>query len=261
LRRIGTEAALQRRDFEKLGVSTSMKNLLKVTLAALALAGTTGAAHADLNINGAVGLPLNPTAQIPEQGGARIQGNYYKLGNGIENYSILGATRLGGNLELNGGFSKLDGGDDRDGVAIGAKYLFSRESDPAGVRFAVGAGYDHAFLKQTYVYGVATKYLGEAAEGRIPVTGHLGVRYDKFKLVDSNKASIFAGVEVPIVADGTVQAVGEIQSKNVDGGKIPYSASVRYRPQGRPFGASIGFQRQGAGGNGLFAQIGYTFGR
>jgi len=238
-----------------------MKNVFTVALAALALAGTTGAARADLTINGAVGLPLNPTAQIPEEGGARIQGNYYKLGNGVENYGILGATRLGSSLEVNGGYTRVDGAGDRDGVALGAKYLFSRESDPAGVRFAVGAGYDHAFLKQTYVYGVASKYLGEAAEGRIPVTGHLGVRYDKFKLVDSNKASVFAGVEVPIVADGSVQAVGEIQSKNVDGGKIPYSASVRYRPQGKPFGASIGVQRQGAGRNGVFAQIGYTFGR
>jgi hypothetical protein len=260
----GTEAAKRSCDVEIFGVSTSMKNLSKITLAALALAGTTGAARADLTINGAVGLPLNPTAQIPEQGGARIQGNFYKLGNGVENYSVLGATRVAGNLEINGGYSRLDGGADRDGVALGAKYLFSRESDPVGVRFAVGAGYDHAFLKQTYVYGVATKYLGEVGGDRLPISAHLGVRYDKFKIIDSSKVSAYAGVEVPITADGTVQAVGEIQSKNVEsglGGKFPYSASLRYRPQGQPFGASIGFQRQGAGGNGLFAQIGYTFGR
>lgn len=239
-----------------------MKNISKVVLAALALAGTTGAARADLTINGAVGLPLNPTAQIPEQGGARIQGNYYKLGNGIKSYGILGATRVGDNLEVNGGYNKLDGnGSDRDGIALGAKYLFSRETDPAGVRFAVGAGYDHAFLKQTYVYGVATKYLGEVGGDRTPITGHLGLRYDKFKIVDSSKVSVFAGVEVPITADGAVQAVGEIQSKNIDNGDVPYSASVRYRPAGNPFGASIGYQRQGAGGSGIFAQVGYSFGR
>ncbi|RYG70180.1 hypothetical protein EON80_08395 [bacterium] len=241
-----------------------MKNVSKVVLATIALAGTTSAARADLTINGAVGLPLNPTAQIPEEGGARVQGNFYKLGNGVENYGILGAARVANNLEVNGGYTRIDGGNDRDGVALGAKYLFSRESDPAGVRFAVGAGYDHAFLKQTYVYGVATKYLGEVTGDRLPITAHAGVRYDKFKLISSNKVSVFAGVEVPIVADGSVQAVGEIQSKNVESGfgaKIPYSASVRYRPAGKPFGASVGVQRQGAGGTGFFAQVGYSFGR
>jgi hypothetical protein len=240
-----------------------MKNCFAVALATLALAGMSGAARADLTINGAVGLPLNPTAQIPQQGGGtRIQGNFYRLGDGVKNYGIVGATRLGGNLELNGGYVKLDGGGvDRDGVAIGAKYLFSRETDPVGVRFAIGGGYDHAFLKQSYVYGVATKYLGAVAEGRVPITGHLGVRYDRFRLIDSSKVSVFAGVEVPIVADGSFQAVGELQSKNIDnGGRIPYSASVRYRPQGQPFGASLGFGRQGAGESGFFAQLGYTFG-
>jgi len=240
-----------------------MKNCFKVALATIALASMSGAARADLTINGAVGLPLNPTAQIPEQGGARIQGNYYRLGNGIKDYGIVGAARVAGALEVNGGVTRLDGaGNERTGIAVGAKYFFSRESDPAGVRLAVGAGYDRALAKQTYVYGVATKYLGTVVEGRVPLTGHLGLRYDRFADADSKKASVFAGVEVPIVANGSVQAVGEIQSKNFEnGGKIPFSASVRFRPQGRPFGASIGFARQGAANGGLFAQVGYTFGR
>jgi hypothetical protein len=241
-----------------------MKNVSKVALAALALVGTTGAARADLTINGAVGLPLNPTAQIPQEGGARIQGNYYKLGNGTKDYGIVGATRVGGNLEINGGYTKVDGGTDRDGVAVGVKYLFSRESDPVGVRFAVGAGYDHAFAKQRYVYGVATKYLGAVTGEKVPVSAHLGLRYDSYKLLDSDKVSVYAGVEVPITGDGAVQAVGEIQSKNLESqfnSKIPFSASVRYRPKGQPFGASVGYGRQGAGNSGVFAQIGYTFGK
>ena len=37
--------------------------------------------HNGLTISGAVGLPLNPTAQIPAKGGARVQANYFDLFN------------------------------------------------------------------------------------------------------------------------------------------------------------------------------------
>lgn len=242
-----------------------MNNSFKVALATLALVGASSAARADLTISGAVGLPLNPTAQIPQEGGARIQGNYFRLGSGASDYGIVAATRIGDGLEVNGGVTRLSGaggGLSRTGPAIGVKYLFSRETDPVGVRFAVGAGYDRALLKQTYLYAVATKYLGAVTGEKIPISAHLGVRYDRFSAfgANSNKASIYAGAEVPIVANGTFQAVGEIQSKNVDGGSTPYSAAVRYRPKGQPFGASIGVARQGIGSSGLFAQVGYSFG-
>lgn len=248
-----------------------MKQHIQAAIALAAIGLTAGVARADLTINGAVGLPLNPTAQIPAEGGARIQGNYFDHGDagalGIKQYGVYGAARVADNFEVSGGFEKLDTNPDsaiaKSGVALGAKYLFSREGDPAGVRLAVGAGYSRALLKNTHAYVVATKYLGQLTEGRTPITGHLGLRYDKFKDAgDSDKASIFAGVEVPVTATGEFQVVGEIGSKNVDGAgaKMPYSASVRYRPQGQPFGASIGIQRQGlTGDSGLFAQIGYTF--
>lgn len=240
-----------------------MKNCFAVALATLALAGLSGAARADLTLSGAVGLPLNPTAQIPQEEGARIQGNYFSQGDDVNNYSIVGATRVGGTLELNGGITRLDADTfERTGPAIGVKYLFSRESDPTGVRLAVGAGYDRALLNQTYLYAVGTKYLGAVTGERIPISAHLGIRYDRFDAggVDSNKASVYAGAEVPITRDGGFQAVGEIQSKNADGGSTPYSAAIRYRPKGQPFGASIGVARQGLAGSGFFAQIGYSFG-
>ncbi len=240
-----------------------MKNCFAVALATLALAGLSGAARADLTLSGAVGLPLNPTAQIPQEEGARIQGNYFRQGSGVNNYSLVGATRVGDGLEINGGVTRLDGGAfERTGPAIGVKYLFSRESDPVGIRFAVGAGYDRALLNQTYLYAVGTKYLGAVTGERIPISAHLGIRYDRFDAggINSNKASVYAGAEVPIVADGSFQAVGEIQSRNADGGSIPYSAAIRYRPKGQPFGASVGVARQGLAGNGFFAQIGYSFG-
>ncbi len=246
-----------------------MKNSNKIVLAALALAGTvsatTGAARADLTLSGAVGLPLNPTAQIPQQGGgARVQGNYFDLGDDIKHYSVVGAGRIGDGLEVNGGYSTSRGnGDSTNGLAIGAKYLFSRETDPVGVRFAVGGGYDRSLAKQLYAYGVATKYLGAVTGEKVPITAHLGLRYDRFTdlVDDSNKVSVFAGVEVPLTSTGVFQAVGEVGTKNAKGGTTPFSASVRYRPKGQPFGASVGYARQGLTSNGgVFAQIGYTFG-
>jgi len=247
-----------------------MKKTFKVALAATLALTTAQAARADLNINGAVGLPLNPTAQIPEPGGVRLQGNYYDGGDAgggdVKLFGIYAAGRFGDNIEISGGINRLDGapvGIEKTGVAIGAKYLITRESDPAGVRFAVGAGYDHALLKNIHVYGVASKYLGAVTGERVPVIGHLGLRYDKWgnNAVDDDKVSVFAGAEVPITRTGDFRILGEIQSKNVTGGDVPYSVALRYRPSGRPFGVTAGWQRQGLVADGsFFLQLGYTFG-
>ena len=235
------------------------KAMNSVAVATVALAALAGSAHADLNLNGAVGLPLNPTAQIPAQGGARIQGNYYDLGNSTSYYGLFGAVRVGEKIEVNGGINKTE--NYKSGFALGAKYLISRENDPAGVRLAVGGGYNRAFLKNTNGYLVASKYLGDVTAGRTPITGHLGLRYDNFDGggASSDKFSIFAGAEVPISQNG-LTAVGEVGSKIADGGGTPYSISVRYRRDAQPFGASIGLSQTGIGdGTRLFAQIGYTF--
>jgi hypothetical protein len=244
------------------------KTFKAVLTAALAL-GAAQAAHADLTISGAVGLPLNPTAQIPEPGGVRLQGNYYDggdvAGGDVKHFGLFAAGNVGTIIEVSGGINRLDGagaGIDKTGFAIGAKYLFTRESDPAGVRFAVGAGYDHALLKNIHVYGVASKYLGAVSGDRLPLTGHLGIRYDKWDnaAVDDSQFSVFAGAEVPLTRTGDFQAVGEIQSKNVSGGDVPYSVALRYRPARSPFGVTAGWQRQGLiSDGGFFVQLGYTF--
>ncbi len=244
-----------------------MKKIHSVALATVALAATAGAARADLNISGAVGLPLNPTAQIPAQGGARVQANYYDFGDSTSEYGLFGAVRVGERIEVNGGVNRLDGNNSdvsRTGFAIGGKYLITRESSNAGVRLAIGAGYDRALLKNANVYVVGTKYLGALGGDRFPITAHLGVRYDNYHLGSgfgsSNKASVFAGVEVPFTRTGDLQFVGELGSRTIDGGSTPYSAGVRYRPAGRPFGATVGIADQGfTGNNRVFAQIGYTF--
>ncbi|HEX9998048.1 MAG TPA: hypothetical protein VGB45_12970 [Abditibacterium sp.] len=242
-----------------------MKNTFKVALAALALAGISQSARADLTINGEVGLPLNPTAQIPQEGGARIQGNYFDLGGNADLYGIAAAARVGTTLEVNGGINRFKfGGGSETGFNLGAKYLFAREGDAEGVRLAVGAGLTEVDNGDNQrIYAVATKYLGALSGEKVPVTAHLGLRYDRFKVIDSNKASIFAGVEVPLTSTGDVQVVGEIGSKSIDGGRVPYSASVRYRAKAQPFGASIGVSRSSFSGGSspkLFAQLGYTFG-
>lgn len=266
------------------------KKLQKLVAATfIAVAATASGAKADLTVSGAVGLPLNPTAQIPSASGARVQANYYDLGDSFglgstKIYGVYGAVRAGDNLEINGGIEKLDGPQfeagrisdfpsvdvNRTGFALGAKYLFTRESDAPGVRIAAGVGYNRAQANNLYAYVVGTKYFGELTGERVPITGHLGLRYDRFsygflsdaQIDNSSRASVFAGVEVPIVRNGDISFVGELQTKNVDGGSSPFSASVRYRPAGQGFAASVGIQRRGIGfgeGNNLFAQIGYTF--
>ena len=265
----------------------SMKKTLKGLVAAAIVVAGASSAKADLTVNGAVGLPLNPTAQIPAEGGIRVQGNYYDLGNvdsdSVKVYGLYGAGRAGDMLEINGGIEKFDGPKfsselgsvdaNRTSFAIGAKYLFTRESDDPGVRIAAGVGYNDAQAKNLYAYVVGTKYFGELTGEKVPITGHLGLRYDRFDYnfistldsdLKSSKASIFAGVEVPIVRNGDVSFVGELQSKNSEfgGAKSPFSASVRYRPQGQGFAASIGLQRGAAGfsaDSNLFVQLGYTF--
>ncbi|MBV9468908.1 MAG: hypothetical protein JO316_13195 [Abitibacteriaceae bacterium] len=252
-----------------------MKKSMQAALAATLVVGLAGSAHADLNLQGEVGLPLNPTAQIPDQGGARVQGNYYDMkapGASIKYYGLDAAGGVGQNIEISGGVNKLSApnalGIDRTGISVGAKYLFTRETDPANVRIAAGIGYNRALLSNVHGYIVASKYLGTVTTGRAPVIGHLGVRYDRFTVPGggprSNKASVYAGAEVPVTRDGAFQLVGEIQSKNNNfgGGKTPYSAAVRFRPVGQGFSASLGIQRQGlinTGGK-FFVQIGSTFG-
>jgi hypothetical protein len=276
---------------------TGMKTTFKVAVAALAMLGTTSAARADLSQNGAVGLPLNPTAQIPLPGGVRVQANYYdngdiRFGGGnfgdTKLFGLYAAGRIGNRLEINGGIERLDADPspssntdelERTGIAIGAKYLFTRETDPLGVRIAAGVGYSRALADNIHAYVVGTKSFGRGiTAGRAPITGHLGLRYDRYKYdalnldTESKKLSVYAGIEIPITRTGNFSFVGELQSKNheYDGdqnlirAKAPYSASIRYRPAGQGFSASIGVQRRGYPGSsdrsGIFAQLGYSFG-
>ena len=311
-----------------------------------------------LNITGAVGLPLNPTAQLPDNDEVRIQGNYYDLGE-VENdgpslsvskesdisalaipepgvsfdkvigdfryYGLFAAGRADERLEISGGVARLQaeggllfsffapfeggggGGEElltkslevptfgegqfttidypglqKTGFALGAKYLLKPALEADDVAVAVGAGFNTALADNVHAYIVASKNL---TSGDRAIKGHIGARYDRFKLQarirttafsggesesiserfseKSSQFSAFVGVEAPL--SDSFSIIGEVQSKNTDFGDelfgeggTPYSLSVRYAKD--KINASVGIQRQGIiNDNGLFAQIGYAF--
>ena len=274
--------------------------------------------HNGLSLTGAVGLPLNPTANIPNNGSYRVQADYFDLGNidaknnfgsGFDKnqkiadakfYGIHAATGIGSRFEISGGIDALrlrgvqNVGADNDsfsfdnndgvGFSVGAKYQAYHSADGTTL-VAVGAGYSKSLFRNTNAYVVGTKAFGV---GNRSITGHLGVRYDRFTLKgldeydsgdvsfedDSSKVSVFAGAEVPLDRNGRFAFVGEIGTRNASDlnvgdfdfgspaahveSKFPYSASVRYARNG--LAASVGVARQGVtGDSGLFAQIGKTF--
>lgn len=254
-----------------------MKHTYKAALAAVALMGIAQAAKADLNINGATGLILNPTAQIVAKGQPQIQANYYDSGSDWDDkyYGVFGAVQAADKLEINGGLSKYRSDDDiwnRSGFAIGAKYQLLSEKQK-GFALAIGAGHHRAFGRNTNVYIAATKAFG--ATNRASIIGTIGARWDRFDLDsdgESSKASVFAGVQIPVTRNGELSLIGEIQSKNIDSdfaadnAKIPYALGVRYQPGGQAFSVSAGLQRHGINTPyerkaKLFVQANYTFGK
>lgn len=245
--------------------------------------GSTAQRDNGLSVSGAVGLPLNPTALLPQEGTVRVQASYFD-GSRLSSpdyriktkyYGVFAAGRAGDSLEISGGINKhaasanahffdpLDNGPferavkrdlDKSGFALGAKYQI-RDSfaDPQGVRLAVGVGHNRALFKNTHAYLVASKPFGVSTRA---VTGHLGLRYDRFKhnfltgsgSGSSSKFSVYTGVEVPLDSNGNFNLVGEIGTKTAssDGflANSPYSLSLRYQGN-NGFALNGGIARQG----------------
>jgi len=236
----------------------------------------------ELTISGAVGMPLNPTAQIPDKGNWRVQGSYYDLGSLASNnysqktYGVYAAGRLGNlPVEVNVGVSKFNtSGTIPDplaisgtGFSIGAKYQVWRSEDGTGMA-SMGIGYDKNLYDNLYAYLVASKAFTSRN-----IVGHIGLRYDHYKIdgVSSSQPSVYVGAEVPLDKDGRFALVGELQSKNAGdtgydsyGSAMPYSLSLRMASE-NGFSASIGIQRQGVlskfldDSSGLFVQVGKNF--
>ena len=254
-------------------------------VAGFALGARADLSSADLSLSGGVGLPLNPTAQLPPPGSVPVQLNGYDLGTiggfgSFKYYGLHAARRVGERLEIGVGVAKtgdyFDAGGllgigpfgfsgevgqspalanlEKLGLALNAKYLLSRGEVPGKTRFAAGVGYNGALLGNAYAYLVAGKSLRVRRSGA-PLSGHLGLRLDRFSLAafsgsglgSSTKASLYGGVEVPLTRSGHLAFVGELQSQNNSFrfAQTPYSAALRYRPGGGAFSAGFGVQRQG----------------
>ena len=261
-------------------------HIWKTLLATTAVLGCTQIAKADLTINGETGLFLNPTAAIAQKDKPQIQANYFDLGTHYEDkfYGIYGAMQAADKLEVSAGIDKFDSSSeyptawDRNGFDIGAKYQLFTEQEK-GFSLAVGGGFDRGLLDNIRMYAAASKSFGSKNK-RAPIIGTLGVRWDRytdFSVSDSDdhssKASVFAGVEVPLTRDGDLGLIGEIQSKNVSGSltassdaQFPYSLGLRYHPRNHAFSIGAGIARQGLNTPiesqpRFFVQAGYTFGK
>jgi hypothetical protein len=239
-----------------------MQTMWKRALAVLLSLCIVQNARAELTLNGAVGLPLNPTARIPSPDNMPVQGNFYELGKDFAYYGLFTALRVKNRpLEISGGIDRLDNHDNQAGISIGAKYLLSGQDDSSSTRLALGVGYSHALGQNIHAYAVASKPVVRVGRNWSPVMAHLGLRYDRFEDVGgeiglrqkaSDKASIYGGVEIPLTRRGTFMLTGEVQSKNHEfnspPAKTPYSASVSYRSSNKGFAAAAGIQRQGLTG-------------
>ncbi len=259
-----------------------MKNTL-FAATSLCLLTISQSARADLSLSGAVGLPLNPTAQTLSSGQVQVQGNYEQLGNlsvlgfdvsKVKNYGLHVAGTLGNRLELSGGFNSLRASDpaglnvdelNSTGLSLGAKYLLTQAQDAQGIGIAVGAAYDRALFHNEFVYLVASKPLPVYEGFEVPIVLHLGARYDRFSTADiggpkSKKASVYGGIEFPLTPRGDFTLTGEVGSKNNDLGREvrPYSVGVHYGCPISNVSASIGVQRQGVTGDGgIYARIAF----
>ncbi|MDQ3814270.1 MAG: hypothetical protein M3347_10010 [Armatimonadota bacterium] len=247
-----------------------MNKTFKAALAATLVVGTASMARADLSADGQVGLILNPTAQKPDAGTVRVQGEYARInaqgsGNDVDFFGIVGAGGIGDNFEVSGGVQHIKNGDDDTGFTIGAKYVHMPRVGAAGSRglnIAAGAGYSKVRTKNLYGYLVGTMAFGAPpASGRAPITGSLGVRFNKFDdvLGDDNQVAVYGGVEVPFTRTGDWSGVAELGSQPVDGGDVQYSLGVRFRPAGQAWSAGAGILRTGFGDDtGFYALIGYN---
>jgi hypothetical protein len=241
----------------------------------------TTAARADLGLEGSVGMPLNPTAEIPAPDQEQWQVGYRDLGDltlfgltasKVKNYTVQGAYSPYERLELDFGYDQVNASDplglgtnglDQKRASFGGKYLLTRATGTKGFSTAVGIGYDRALFRNTFGYLVVSKPLALFGGDDHPTLVSLGVRHDHFSLGDiggpsSSKWSAYTGVEVPLIRQGALGFVAEVGSKNNDAGreKTPYSYGLHSTLAGGRISAGVGYQRQGiTGDGGLYALV------
>lgn len=215
----------------------------------------------------------SPTPTADQQVGAKLLPQKSPLQTyRFKYYGVHGVTKIDEHWEVSGGVSRLRVSGPgkfnnltKTGLNLGFKYIINPDAAPGEIKYAVGAGYDRALLKNWRAYAVASKAF--VRTDKAPYLVHLGVRWDRFDLDDvngddSSKFSAYAAGEVPITSDGRFAVTGEIQSKNNEfpEAKIPYSIGVKFQSAGKKFTVAAGLQRQGLiGDEGFYATIGYRF--
>jgi len=235
-----------------------MKHTWKVALAVAVMAGSAGAAKADITLSGPTGLFMNPTAQIAAKDAPEVAVDYQRYSNGgyhANDFGIAGAIQLADKLELNGGYHRL-GNDDGNIWNIGAKYQIINQAEK-GLGVAVGADYSKfsdGGGHDVDVYAAATKAFNVSTD-RAPIQGTLGLRYNDNDFGGS-KVDVFAGVAVPLNRTGEFSLIGELGSKRSDYGDTSYALGVRYHPAGSSFNVGAGIARDI-----VFVQAGYQFGK
>jgi hypothetical protein len=237
-----------------------MKTITKVLLTAVAAGTISTAAHADLTLNGASGMFLNPDARISSNLIPQVQANYNDLGDGAKSYGLYAAYGLGGKTEVGAGIGHLDtGGDSRSGFAVNIKQSLIGVPG-VGTHVAFGAGYDDIHFGNFYGYIAGTQNFGSKLTGH-GLSATLGLRWDRFgKEIDSTKTSIYGGLDFSL--SDKLHLIGELQSRNTEyDTPSPYAIGIRYSAlHGITLGAGI--QRTGWDGDSgrFFLQAGYKFG-
>lgn len=237
-----------------------MKTITRLLLTAVVACGISTAAHADLTLNGASGMFLNPDARINSGLVPQVQGNYNDLGNGGKSYGLYGAIGLGSKTEVGAGVGHLNtNGNSKSGIAVNIKQSLIGVPG-VGTNIAYGAGFDGIHYNDLYGYVAGTQDFGSKLTGH-GLSATLGLRWDRFgSQIDSTKTSIYGGVDLQL--NSKLHLIGELQSRNTKyDTPSPYAIGVRYSAlHGITLGAGI--QRTGwDGDNGrFFLQAGYKFG-
>lgn len=237
-----------------------MNNTIKVALAATALVGQIGIAHAGISADGPSGLLLNPTAEVAPKGTPTLAADYrhYKEGDYRENvYSVAGVVGITDNAEISGGFRRhgVRDGDNYNDWNLGGKYQVLNKEE-SGLQVAVGANYykyTSGGPHSVNVYTAATKAFN-LSENRPSTYGTLGLRYNDYQ-GGGDKVDVYAGVVTPLTQDGKWWAVGELGSKRAADGKTVYAAGICYSPI-PTFRVAAGVAR-----NTIVTQISYQFGK
>ena len=237
-----------------------MKTIVKVLLMAAAAVAIPTTAQADLTINGASGMFLNPDARIISGLVPQVQTNYNDLGDGLKSYGLYAAYGLGGKTEVGAGIGRLSSdGDSKSGFAVNIKQSLIGVPG-VGTHVAYGLGYDDIHFGNFYGYVAATQSFGSKLAGH-GLSATLGLRWDRFgKEIDSTKTSLYGGVDFQL--NDKMHLIGELQSRNTKyDTPSRYAIGVRFAAS---HGITLGAGLQRTGWNDsrgrLFMQAGYKFG-